>query len=85
MKKKEIGRRARLDREVVLDHLFTAFQAHQYYTFKDLVQKTAQPPSYLKEILREVCKYNTKNPHKNMYELKPEYRHYKKAEAETEQ
>jgi transcription initiation factor TFIIF subunit beta len=84
-KRKELGRRARQDREVVLDQLFTAFQAHQYYTFKDLVQKTEQPPTYLKEILREVCKYNTKNPHKNMYELKPEYRHYKKAESDMDQ
>lgn len=32
---------------------------------------------YLKEILKEVCNYNLKNPHKNMWELKPEYRHYK--------
>ncbi len=32
---------------------------------------------YLKEILREVCTYNTKAPHRNMWELKPEYRHYK--------
>lgn len=31
---------------------------------------------YLKEILKEVCNYNIKNPHKNMWELKPEYRHY---------
>jgi hypothetical protein len=27
--------------------------------------------------LKEVCNYNLKNPHKNMWELKPEYRHYK--------
>jgi transcription initiation factor TFIIF subunit beta len=34
--------------------------------------------------LNEVCHYNVKNPHKNMWELKPEYRHYKvKAEEET--
>lgn len=32
---------------------------------------------YLKEILNEVCNYNLKNPHRNMWELKPEYRHYK--------
>ena len=28
----------------------------------------------------QVCRYNVKNPHKNMWELKPEYRHYKKDE-----
>ncbi|XP_071037988.1 general transcription factor IIF subunit 2 [Parasteatoda tepidariorum] len=32
---------------------------------------------YLKEILKEICNYNAKNPHKSMWELKPEYRHYK--------
>ena len=34
---------------------------------------------YLKQILQEVCNYNTKNPHKNMWELKPEYQHYAKS------
>lgn len=33
---------------------------------------------YLKSILKEIAHYNTKNPHKNMWELKPEYRHYEK-------
>lgn len=42
-----------------------------------LFQITRQPIVYLKEILNEVCNYNLKNPHKNMWELKPEYRHYK--------
>lgn len=32
--------------------------------------------AYLKTILKEIGHYNTKNPHKNMWELKPEYRHY---------
>lgn len=32
--------------------------------------------AYLKGILKEIGHYNTKNPHKNMWELKPEYRHY---------
>ena len=42
-KKKEAGKRAKDDREVVLDLIFTAFQQHEYYNFKDLVQKTQQP------------------------------------------
>ena len=29
--------------------------------------------------------YNVKAPHKNMWELKPEYRHYKKEEKEEEE
>ncbi len=49
----------------------------QYYNIRDLVRETNQPVSYLKEVLKDVCNYNLKNPHKNMWELKPEYRHYK--------
>jgi len=32
--------------------------------------------AHLKEVLHSICVYNKKAPHKNMYELKPEYRHY---------
>ena len=32
--------------------------------------------TFLKEILKEICIYNMKAPHKNMWELKPEYAHY---------
>lgn len=61
--------------------LFAAFEKYQYYNIKDLVKITRQPITYLKEILKEVCNYNLKNPHKNMWELKPEYRCYKESET----
>lgn len=80
-KKKSEGKKARDDKEVVLDMLYAAFEKHQYYNIKDLVKKTRQPIVYLKEILKEVCNYNLKNPHKNMWELKPEYRHYKEEQS----
>ncbi|XP_077866451.1 general transcription factor IIF subunit 2-like [Saccoglossus kowalevskii] len=57
--------------------LFSAFERHQYYNIKDLVRITEQPITYLKEILKDVGVYNMRAPHKNMWELKPEYRHYK--------
>jgi len=60
--------------------LFAAFEKHQYYNIKDLVKITKQPVTYLKEILKEICVYNMKNPHKNTWELKPEYRCYKSDE-----
>ncbi|CAH0557981.1 unnamed protein product [Brassicogethes aeneus] len=82
-RKKAEGKKARDDKDSVLEMLFAAFEKHQYYNIKDLVKITKQPITYLKEILKEVCNYNLKNPHKNMWELKPEYRHYKKDE-ETE-
>ncbi|XP_037078085.1 general transcription factor IIF subunit 2-like [Pollicipes pollicipes] len=75
-RKKEQGKKMRDDKDKVLSMLFAAFERHQFYNIKDLVRVTLQPVTYLKEILNEVCNYNMKNPHRNMYELKPEYRHY---------
>lgn len=80
-KKKAEGKKAREDKDKVLDMLFSAFEKHQYYNIKDLEKITRQPVPYLKEILKEICNYNAKNPHKNMWELKPEYRHYKEQES----
>lgn len=77
VRKKTEGKKSRDDKDKVMDVLFAAFEKHQYYNIKDLVRITQQPVVYLKEILGEVCNYNLKNPHKNMWELKPEYRHYK--------
>ena len=77
LKKKEEGKKSRADKDRVMDMLFALFEKHQYYNIKDLVHETRQPFAYLKEILNEVCNYSMKNPHKNMWELKAEYRHYK--------
>ncbi|MCI4393892.1 hypothetical protein PGIGA_G00162460 [Pangasianodon gigas] len=79
-KKKEEGKRARADKPQVLDMLFSAFEKHQYYNIKDLVDITKQPVIYLKEILRDIGIYNVKGTHKNTWELKPEYRHYQNEE-----
>lgn len=80
-KKKAEGKKSREDKDKVTEMLFAAFEKHQYYNIKDLEKITRQPIPYLKEILKEICNYNGKNPHKNMWELKPEYRHYKDGEA----
>ncbi|XP_068602606.1 general transcription factor IIF subunit 2-like [Brachionichthys hirsutus] len=81
-KKKLEGKMVRAERQVVLDMLFSAFEKHQYYNIKNLVEITKQPVMYLKEILKEVGTYNNKGAHKNTWELKPEYRHYQPAEEE---
>ncbi|XP_071344915.1 general transcription factor IIF subunit 2-like isoform X2 [Trachinotus anak] len=83
-KKKEEGKRARADKQQVLDMLFSAFEKHQFYNIKDLVDITKQPVSYLKEILRDIGIYNVKGTHKNTWELKPEYRHYQGEEKTDE-
>ncbi|XP_071552072.1 general transcription factor IIF subunit 2 [Panulirus ornatus] len=83
-RKKSEGKKARDDKDKVMEMLYAAFEKHQYYNIKDLQKLTRQPITYLKEILKEVCDYNVKNPHKNMWELKPEYRHYKSDEMAVE-
>ncbi|CAL8243586.1 unnamed protein product [Lota lota] len=84
-KKKEEGKRARVDKQQVLDMLFSAFEKHQYYNIKDLVDITKQPVTYLKEILRDIGNYNVKGTHKNTWELRPEYRHYQAEEKMDEE
>ncbi|XP_069168717.1 general transcription factor IIF subunit 2-like [Procambarus clarkii] len=84
LKKKAEGKTIRDDKDKVMELLFAAFEKHQYYNIKDLHKITRQPITYLKEILKDLCNYNVKNPHKNMWELKPEYRHYKLAEKAVE-
>nr|XP_011433679.2 general transcription factor IIF subunit 2 [Crassostrea gigas] len=79
--KNKVEKRLREDKEKVMDILFNAFEKHQYYNVKDLVTLTKQPITYLKEILKEICTYNMKAPHRNMWELKPEYRHYKEQQS----
>ncbi|XP_036421404.1 general transcription factor IIF subunit 2b [Colossoma macropomum] len=81
-KKREEGKRARADKEKVLEMLFSAFEKHQYYNIKNLVEITKQPVIYLKEILREIGVYNSRGPHKSTWELKPEYRHYQEGEED---
>ena len=54
------------------------------FLFKLIKQTIELLQVYLKEILNEVCNYNLKNPHRNMWELKPEYRHYKEEENLTD-
>jgi len=84
-KVKAEGKKLRDDKEKVMEVLFGLFEKHQYYNIKDLVKETRQPVTYLKEVLKDVCVYNVKAPHKNMWELKPEYRHYKKEEKEEDE
>jgi len=75
--KEKEGKKTRDDKEKVTEILFSLFEKHQFYNIKDLVQETRQPINYLKQILQEVCNYNVKPPNRNMWELKPEFRHYK--------
>uniref|UniRef100_A0A673IFT7 General transcription factor IIF subunit 2 n=1 Tax=Sinocyclocheilus rhinocerous TaxID=307959 RepID=A0A673IFT7_9TELE len=80
-RKKEEGKRARADKQKVLEMLFSAFEKHQYYNIRDLVDITKQPVVSC-PVLREIGVYNSRGPHKSTWELKPEYRHYEKGQEE---
>jgi len=77
-KKKLEGRRNRMEPEQLKDLLFEKFEEHQFYSLKDLEEITKQPTTFLKGVLREIAVYNSKASSRNMWELKPEYRHYEK-------
>jgi len=42
-RKKEEGKKTRLEKDQVQELLFAAFEKHQYYNVKDLVRITNQP------------------------------------------
>uniref|UniRef100_A0A672LA31 General transcription factor IIF subunit 2 n=1 Tax=Sinocyclocheilus grahami TaxID=75366 RepID=A0A672LA31_SINGR len=81
-RKKEEGKRARADKQKVLEMLFSAFERHQYYNIRDLVDITKNRwlVVQLKAVLREIGVYNSRGPHKSTWELKPEYRHYEEGQ-----
>ena len=53
-KKKEEGKRAREDEDVVKALLFNAFERHQYYNLKDLISITKQPVVRIAYEIRDV-------------------------------
>ncbi|KAG5453452.1 General transcription factor IIF subunit 2 [Clonorchis sinensis] len=80
-RKRAEGKNLRREKDDVMQDLFKAFERHQYYTIRDLILLTKQPVTYLTEILKEIAIFNPRAPHKNMWELKPEYRHYAPSES----
>ncbi|KAI6236999.1 General transcription factor IIF subunit 2 [Aphelenchoides besseyi] len=74
--KKENNRAVRVDRDILMKEIFQAFEKHQYYRLADLAKLTNQPMTHVKDILTSIANYSTVPPHKNMWELKPEFRSY---------
>lgn len=68
------AKRERLPKEDVMASLFSAFERNSYWRLQGLVDLTNQPVPYLKEILNELCNFNTRGPFKSTYQLKPEYK-----------
>ncbi|KAI6186631.1 General transcription factor IIF subunit 2 [Aphelenchoides besseyi] len=74
--KKDTNRAVRVDRDILMKEIFQAFEKHQYYRLADLAKLTNQPMTHVKDILTSIANYSTTPPHKNMWELKPEFRSY---------
>ncbi|KAM8713634.1 hypothetical protein ACLKA7_013885 [Drosophila subpalustris] len=74
-RKKDAGCRS-LSKEAIMELLFQAFEKHQYYSLKDLAFITKQSIFVLKTILKDIGDYSKNPAHKQMWELKEEYRHY---------
>lgn len=70
-RRKNDQKKSREDKDKVMDMLFNAFEKHEYYLLKDLLQITQTPVAYLKEILKEIAVFNQKAPYKNMWRLRP--------------
>ncbi|CAL5383515.1 unnamed protein product [Camellia sinensis] len=74
-------KRTRRDRGELEEIMFKLFERQPNWALKQLVQETAQPAQFLKEILNELCVYNKRGTNQGTYELKPEY---KKSVEDTE-
>lgn len=66
-------KRERLEKDDIMEIVFKAFEKHDMWTVRDLADFSGQPVAYIQEIVSEICVLNKKD-HRNMYELKPEYK-----------
>lgn len=73
-RKKEEGKRSRGKKEEILELLFAAFEKNKHYNIHELMNITQQPMVYLKDILKDICEFNTSFPHKNTWHLKNDYK-----------
>jgi len=76
MRKKSKGNKLRISKDELQNKLYELFEAHQYYSTKNLHAITQQPQNFLSEVLREMCEYGKSPEHPHMWELKEEYRKY---------
>lgn len=64
-------------RDALMNLICSLFEQHQYYYLKSIVDLTKQTPSAVKSILDEIGQISKDSSHRRMWELKPEFRHYK--------
>lgn len=54
--------------------VFKAFESQEFWTAAALIKHLNQPTAFIKELLNEVAVYLPGGPHRNHYQLKPEFR-----------
>jgi len=72
--KKPATQGQRMEREALIDKLFTMFSQKERIMFSEAKRYTNQPESYLREVLNEVAYQNTSGKYRNLWELKSEFK-----------
>mmetsp|Transcript_10021 Transcript_10021/g.30614 ORF Transcript_10021/g.30614 Transcript_10021/m.30614 type:complete len:309 (+) Transcript_10021:305-1231(+) len=61
-------------RKDTMERLFGLFERQSYWSLTEISDALDEPQQRLKDLLSEACNYNRGGPHRNMYELKDEYK-----------
>ncbi|KAJ3240150.1 hypothetical protein HDU78_002483 [Chytriomyces hyalinus] len=69
---KDLEKRERMPRQDLIEILINLFNEHHYWSLKNLMERTAQPQTWLKEVLSEVAVIVRKGNYNGLYELKSE-------------
>eukprot|EP00188_Purpureofilum_apyrenoidigerum_P000882 Plantae.Rhodophyta-Purpureofilum_apyrenoidigerum.ctg14424.p1 GENE.Plantae.Rhodophyta-Purpureofilum_apyrenoidigerum.ctg14424~~Plantae.Rhodophyta-Purpureofilum_apyrenoidigerum.ctg14424.p1 ORF type:complete len:318 (+),score=69.17 Plantae.Rhodophyta-Purpureofilum_apyrenoidigerum.ctg14424:29-955(+) len=69
-------------RRDTMEKLFLLFEKRSHWSLTEISDALNEPQQRLKDLLSEACNYNRGGPHRNMYELKDEY---KTSEQRTQQ
>eukprot|EP01024_Parvocaulis_polyphysoides_P061026 TRINITY_DN67187_c0_g1_i1.p2 TRINITY_DN67187_c0_g1~~TRINITY_DN67187_c0_g1_i1.p2 ORF type:complete len:128 (+),score=24.19 TRINITY_DN67187_c0_g1_i1:3-386(+) len=67
-------RRLRMDKDELENVLFELFEKQSMWRLQDLLKETDQPHMWLKQVLNDIAMLNTRGEHKDLWELKPEYK-----------
>eukprot|EP01025_Chloroclados_australasicus_P058512 TRINITY_DN73570_c0_g1_i1.p3 TRINITY_DN73570_c0_g1~~TRINITY_DN73570_c0_g1_i1.p3 ORF type:complete len:192 (-),score=37.07 TRINITY_DN73570_c0_g1_i1:195-770(-) len=67
-------KRLRMDKDELENLLFELFEKKSMWRLQDLMKETDQPHTWLKQVLNDIAMLNTRGEHKDLWELKPEYK-----------
>ena len=79
--KKQMLKAARIPQNELLDLIYDCFKEYTYWPMRSLKERLNQPEAYLKETLELVAMMNRSGPHALQWQLKPEARETRYAEA----